>query len=104
MESIQSVLQYNIAVCKTVRGQLDQASTLLKKVWQGQGPNCRVPAHIIMLVLYIELQLELKYINLLNLRGLTRKCWELSGLSIECRDIVLYGLGQAGKQKLADRG
>ncbi|XP_025833468.1 uncharacterized protein LOC112905384 isoform X2 [Agrilus planipennis] len=57
MESIQSVLQYNIAVCKTVRGQLDQASTLLKKVWQGQGPNCRVPAHIIMLVLYIELQL-----------------------------------------------
>ncbi|KAF5307187.1 hypothetical protein FQR65_LT00703 [Abscondita terminalis] len=55
--SAHAIMQYNIAVCKTLRGQLDQAATLLKQIWKGRGPNCKVPALIIMLVLYIELQL-----------------------------------------------
>ncbi|XP_076267943.1 CCR4-NOT transcription complex subunit 10 isoform X1 [Rhynchophorus ferrugineus] len=57
LESVHAVLQYNIAVAKTIRGQLDQASAILKQIWQKRTPTCRVPAHIIMLVIYIELQL-----------------------------------------------
>ncbi|KAK4885485.1 hypothetical protein RN001_001756 [Aquatica leii] len=57
LASAHAVMQYNVAVCKTLRGQLDQAATLLKQIWKGRGPNCKVPALIIMLVLYIELQL-----------------------------------------------
>lgn len=57
LDSAHAVMQYNIAVCKTLRGQLDQAAALLKQIWQGRGPTCKVPALIIMLVLYIELQL-----------------------------------------------
>ncbi|KAK5647472.1 hypothetical protein RI129_002364 [Pyrocoelia pectoralis] len=55
--SARAVIHYNIAVCKTLRGQLDQAATLLKQIWKGCGSNSQVPALIIMLVLYIELQL-----------------------------------------------
>lgn len=55
--SVQAVMQYNIAVCKTIRGQFDQASGILKQIWQLRTPDCQVPAHIIMLVIYIELQL-----------------------------------------------
>ncbi|KAF2905535.1 hypothetical protein ILUMI_00639 [Ignelater luminosus] len=57
LASAHAVMQYNIAVCKTLRGQLDQAAALLKQIWQGRSSNCKVPALIIMLVLYIELQL-----------------------------------------------
>ncbi|KAF5301348.1 hypothetical protein FQA39_LY10746 [Lamprigera yunnana] len=57
LASAHSVMQYNIAVCKTLKGQLDQAASLLKQIWKGRGPVCKVPALIIMLVLYIELQL-----------------------------------------------
>ncbi|KAJ8932066.1 hypothetical protein NQ314_014966, partial [Rhamnusium bicolor] len=57
LASAHSVMQYNIAVAKTIRGQLDQAATLLKQIWQQRSSNCKVPAHIIMLVIYIELQL-----------------------------------------------
>lgn len=61
--SAHAVLQYNIAVAKTIRGQLDQASALLKQVWS-MNKSCRVPAHIIMLVIYIELKLGKKLLNL----------------------------------------
>lgn len=57
LSSAQAVLQYNIAVAKTIRGQLDQAAILLKQIWQQKSPTSKVPAHIIMLVIYIELQL-----------------------------------------------
>lgn len=57
LTSAQAVLQYNIAVAKTIRGQLDQAGILLKQIWQQKSPTSKVPAHIIMLVIYIELQL-----------------------------------------------
>lgn len=52
-----AVMQYNIAVAKTIRGQLDQAGTLLNQIWQSKGSECKVPAQILMLVLYIELKL-----------------------------------------------
>lgn len=57
LTSAQVVMQYNMAVAKTIRGQLDQAAALLKQIWQARSSSCKVPAHIIMLVLYIELQL-----------------------------------------------
>lgn len=50
-------MQYNIAVVKAIRGQLNQAATLLKQLWQMKGPDCRVPAHVIMLFVYVELKL-----------------------------------------------
>lgn len=50
-------MQYNIAVAKTIRGQFDEASTILKQVWQQRSKTYRVPAHIVMLFIYIELQL-----------------------------------------------
>lgn len=56
MGSAHATMQYNLAVCKTLLGQFDQASALLKQVWQGRSV-CKIPAQIIMLVLYIELQL-----------------------------------------------
>lgn len=55
--SAQAVMQYNLAVVKTLRGQLDQAAALLKQVWKTRSQTNPVPAHIIMLVLYIELKL-----------------------------------------------
>ncbi|KAL3288711.1 hypothetical protein HHI36_003146 [Cryptolaemus montrouzieri] len=57
LTSAHSVMQYNLAVAKTIRGQFEQASTLLKQTWQLRSPECKVPVHIIMLVIYIELQL-----------------------------------------------
>lgn len=59
LASCQVVMQYNMAVAKAIRGQLDQAAALLKQIWQARSASCRVPAHVIMLVLYIELQLGL---------------------------------------------
>ncbi|XP_063908299.1 CCR4-NOT transcription complex subunit 10-like [Zophobas morio] len=56
LATAHATMQYNIAVCKTIRGQLDEAIALLKQVWQMSG-KCKVPGHIIMLVLYIELKL-----------------------------------------------
>lgn len=40
----------------TIRGQLDQAATLARQIWQS-SQTTQVPAHILMLVLYIELKL-----------------------------------------------
>ncbi|KAK9873762.1 hypothetical protein WA026_002117 [Henosepilachna vigintioctopunctata] len=57
LASAHSVLQYNLAVAKTITGQLDQAAALVKQIWQLRSPVCNVPAPIIMLVIYIELQL-----------------------------------------------
>nr|CAH7758857.1 unnamed protein product [Callosobruchus chinensis] len=51
------VMKYNMAVAKTIRGQLDQASAILKQIWQQRSSECRVPSHIVMLFIYIELQL-----------------------------------------------
>ncbi|XP_044263264.1 CCR4-NOT transcription complex subunit 10 [Tribolium madens] len=51
-----ATMQYNIAVAKTIRGQLDEAIALLKQIWQ-MSSKCKVPGHIIMLLLYIELKL-----------------------------------------------
>lgn len=59
LSSCHIVMQYNMAVAKAIRGQLDQAAALLKQIWQTRNTNCKVPAHVIMLVLYIELQLGL---------------------------------------------
>ncbi|CAH1100955.1 unnamed protein product [Psylliodes chrysocephalus] len=56
LQSAYSVIQYNIAVAKTIRGQLDQAAVLLRQIWQNKRTS-RVPTHIIMLFIYIELQL-----------------------------------------------
>lgn len=56
IQSVYSVMQYNIAVAKTIRGQLDQASQILGQIWS-QKRTCKVPTHIIMLIIYIELQL-----------------------------------------------
>ncbi|XP_060523703.1 CCR4-NOT transcription complex subunit 10 isoform X2 [Cylas formicarius] len=55
--SAHATMEYNLAVAKTIRGQLDQAATLLTQIWQRKGPECQVPAHIVMLVIYIELKL-----------------------------------------------
>lgn len=52
-----AVIQYNIAVAKAIRGQLEEAGSLLYQIWQSKGPDCKVPAHILMLFLYIELKL-----------------------------------------------
>nr|XP_023025866.1 CCR4-NOT transcription complex subunit 10 [Leptinotarsa decemlineata] len=57
LQSAQAVMQYNIAVAKTIRGQLDQAATMLRQIWQQKSATCQVPTHIIMLFIYIELQL-----------------------------------------------
>ncbi|ENN80040.1 CCR4-NOT transcription complex subunit 10 [Dendroctonus ponderosae] len=58
METVHAVMQYNIAVAKTIRGQLDQAGQLLKQIWQQhQAQACQVPVHIFMLFIYIELRL-----------------------------------------------
>jgi CCR4-NOT transcription complex subunit 10 len=56
LSTAHATMQYNIAVAKTIRGQLDEAIALLKQVWQ-MSSKCKVPGHIIMLVLYIELKL-----------------------------------------------
>ncbi|CAG9854808.1 unnamed protein product [Phyllotreta striolata] len=56
LQSACSVIQYNIAVVKTIRGQLDQAAVLLRQIWHNKKTS-KVPAHIIMLFIYIELQL-----------------------------------------------
>lgn len=61
LQSVHAVMQYNIAVTKTIKGQFDQASTILKQVWQQRSKVCRVPAHIVMLFIYIELQLGKKH-------------------------------------------
>ncbi|CAH1971240.1 unnamed protein product [Acanthoscelides obtectus] len=57
LTSAHVVMQYNMAVAKTIRGQLDQASAILKQIWQQRSSVCRVPSHIVMLFIYIELQL-----------------------------------------------
>lgn len=49
-------MQYNIAVAKTIRGQLDEALAILKQIWQ-MSSKYQVPGHILMLLLYIELKL-----------------------------------------------
>lgn len=49
-------MQYNIAVCQTIRGQLDEAKELVKHLFQMRN-KCEVPGPIMMLVLYIELKL-----------------------------------------------
>ncbi|KAK9732368.1 hypothetical protein QE152_g12863 [Popillia japonica] len=54
--SIVALFQYNLAVVMTIRGQLDQAATLARQIWQS-SQTTQVPAHILMLVLYIELKL-----------------------------------------------
>ncbi|EFA06148.2 CCR4-NOT transcription complex subunit 10 isoform X1 [Tribolium castaneum] len=51
-----ATMQYNFAVAKTIRGQLEDAIGLLKQIWQ-MSSKCKVPGHIIMLLLYIELKL-----------------------------------------------
>lgn len=55
-----------MAVAKTIRGQLDQAAALLKQIWHARTAACKVSAHIIMLVLYIELQLGMSFVVLLS--------------------------------------
>ncbi|CAG9821316.1 unnamed protein product [Phaedon cochleariae] len=57
LQTVHAVMQYNIAVAKTIRGQLDQATGILRQVWQQRGQTCKVPTHIFMLFIYIELQL-----------------------------------------------
>ncbi|KAL1512678.1 hypothetical protein ABEB36_002234 [Hypothenemus hampei] len=57
LATVHAVMQYNLAVAKTMRGQLDQAGEILKQIWQQRSSTYQVPAHIIMLVIYIELQL-----------------------------------------------
>ncbi|XP_050295230.1 CCR4-NOT transcription complex subunit 10 isoform X2 [Anthonomus grandis grandis] len=57
LASAYSVMQYNLAVAKTIRGQLEQAGHLVKQIWQERLADGQVPAHIIMLIIYIELQL-----------------------------------------------
>ncbi|XP_066142548.1 CCR4-NOT transcription complex subunit 10 [Euwallacea fornicatus] len=57
LPTAHAIMQYNIAVAKTIRGQFEQAGQLLKQIWQQRSATCQVPAHIIMLVIYIELQL-----------------------------------------------
>ncbi|XP_031345122.1 CCR4-NOT transcription complex subunit 10 isoform X1 [Photinus pyralis] len=55
--SARAVIHYNTAVCKTLRGQFDQADGLFKQIWKDCRSNSKVPARLIMLVIYIELQL-----------------------------------------------
>ncbi|CAG9764189.1 unnamed protein product [Ceutorhynchus assimilis] len=57
VENAHVILRYNLAVAKAIRGQLVQAGELLKQIWQQRTATCQVPAHIIMLVIYIELKL-----------------------------------------------
>ncbi|XP_017763329.1 PREDICTED: CCR4-NOT transcription complex subunit 10 [Eufriesea mexicana] len=52
-----AVLRYNLAVAYAIRGELDKSGETLKQVWMSKGPDCDVPIHVIMLILYIELQL-----------------------------------------------
>lgn len=57
LSSAHAVMQYNLAVAKAIKGQLEDANQLLKNILQLLSPVCQVPAHIMMLVVYIELRL-----------------------------------------------
>ncbi|KAL1110154.1 hypothetical protein AAG570_008231 [Ranatra chinensis] len=52
----QTVLQYNLAVALTIRGDVEKAADLLKRVWVARGAN-EIPIQVISLALYIELVL-----------------------------------------------
>lgn len=51
-----ALLQYNLAVTLTIRGELERAADLLRRIWQSRNSN-KVPIHVVMLFLYTELQL-----------------------------------------------
>lgn len=57
VSTAKAIMQYNLAVAFAIRGELDKAGETLKQVWMSKNPTCEVPIHVIMLVLYIELQL-----------------------------------------------
>lgn len=57
LPSAQAVLQYNLATAHTIRGDLDQAADILKRVWLSKGTSSEIPVQVISLALYIELAL-----------------------------------------------
>lgn len=61
LSTVHALMQYNMAVAKAIKGQLDEAGQLLKQIWQQRSTTEQVPGHIIMLVVYIELQLGRYY-------------------------------------------
>ncbi|GAB6030409.1 CCR4-NOT transcription complex subunit 10 [Chamberlinius hualienensis] len=50
------VLQYNLTVAYTIRGELDKASDILKKI-NTKGPRTEIPVQALMLAMYIQMQL-----------------------------------------------
>ena len=53
----RAVMEYNLSVAFAIRGEYEKAGETLKGVYNSRGPNCEVPAHVMMLVMYLELQL-----------------------------------------------
>ena len=49
------IMRYNLSVAYSLRGELDKAQGLLKEVWNENDDN--MPAQIVMLGMYIQLQL-----------------------------------------------
>ncbi|XP_075216340.1 CCR4-NOT transcription complex subunit 10 [Lycorma delicatula] len=55
-DTARSVLQYNLAVALTLRGELDKAGQILHQVWQSRSKT-ECPIQVICLAIYIELLL-----------------------------------------------
>lgn len=57
VETIQNLIKYNLAVALVYRGELERASEILKQLWLSKSSVSQIPIHVVMLVLYVELQL-----------------------------------------------
>lgn len=59
IETVHIIMMYNLAVAKAIRGQFDQAHSLLQQICGNQRalPEGKYPIHMVMLIIYIQLKL-----------------------------------------------
>ncbi|KAF4525676.1 hypothetical protein B566_EDAN010666 [Ephemera danica] len=52
----RATMLYNLAVAYAIRGNLDKASETISLVWASKTESSKIPVHLIMLTIYVELQ------------------------------------------------
>ncbi|XP_059488015.1 CCR4-NOT transcription complex subunit 10 [Neocloeon triangulifer] len=55
-QTAKATMLYNLAVAYAIRGNFDKAADTISLVWQCKNNNGKIPIHLMMLSIYIELQ------------------------------------------------
>ncbi|XP_065332177.1 CCR4-NOT transcription complex subunit 10 [Cloeon dipterum] len=74
-QTAKATILYNLAVAYAIRGNFDKAADTISLVWKCKSENGKVPVHLMMLSIYVELQQGhmLNARNLLNLLGIPQR-------------------------------